>query len=112
MDHTPSPVRFADACALPSPDGRRSVEVFSDSVLELRIAASPGRGPQEPHDRDELYFVASGRGHYRVNDTRSAVGIGDVLFAAAHAPHGFEDCSDDFSVWVVFYGPVKTPPSR
>jgi mannose-6-phosphate isomerase-like protein (cupin superfamily) len=58
-----------------------------------------------PHDRDELYFVASGSGLYRVEDTVTAVGPGDLLFAAAHAPHGFEDFSADFAVWVVFYGP-------
>jgi hypothetical protein len=37
----------------------------------------------------------------------TAIGTGDLLFAAAHAPHGFEDFSDDFAVWVVFYGPRK-----
>ena len=26
---------------------------------------------------------------------------------AAHAPHGFENNSPDFSIWVVFYGPKK-----
>jgi quercetin dioxygenase-like cupin family protein len=36
-----------------------------------------------------------------------AVGPGDLLFAAAHAPHGFEAISDDFTVWVLFYGPQK-----
>jgi hypothetical protein len=29
------------------------------------------------------------------------------LFCAAHVAHGFEDISEDFSVWVLFYGPVK-----
>jgi len=35
------------------------------------------------------------------------VGPGDLLFAAAHVAHGFEDISDDFSVWVMFYGPGR-----
>jgi quercetin dioxygenase-like cupin family protein len=45
-----------------------------------------------------------------VQDTVTIVGPGDVLFCAAHVPHGFEEISDDFSVWVLFYGPVKEPP--
>ncbi|MCW5747816.1 MAG: cupin domain-containing protein [Alphaproteobacteria bacterium] len=98
---------LAVAQSLPLPEGRRSAEVFRDGDLEVRIAASPSRGPQIPHDRDELYIVAAGHGHYRVGDTLTAVGTGDLLFAAAHAPHGFEDCTDDFSVWVIFYGPLK-----
>src|SRR5450631_2824752 len=64
-------------------------------------------GPQVPHQRDELYFVASGSGHYRVEETVTAVGPGDVLFCAAHVAHGFEDISEDFSVWVLFYGQQK-----
>ena len=68
---------------------------------------STANGPQIPHQRDELYFVAAGTGRYRVEDEVTAVGPGDVLFCAAHVAHGFEDISADFSVWVLFYGPQK-----
>jgi mannose-6-phosphate isomerase-like protein (cupin superfamily) len=71
------------------------------------FAAQPTKGPQVPHLREELYFVASGTGRYRVQDQVTAVASGDVLFAAAHVPHGFEDISEDFTVWVLFYGPEK-----
>jgi hypothetical protein len=30
-----------------------------------------------------------------------------MCFAAAHTVHGFEDFSDDFAIWIIFYGPVK-----
>ena len=81
--------------------------MFIDGDLELRFAAEPTKGPQVPHLRDELYFVASGTGRYQVHDQVTAVTPGDLLFAAAHAPHGFEDISEDFTVWVLFYGPEK-----
>jgi hypothetical protein len=42
-----------------------------------------------------------------VADRVTAVGPGDLLFAAAHVAHGFEDTSADFCVWVLFYGPQK-----
>jgi mannose-6-phosphate isomerase-like protein (cupin superfamily) len=106
MDRTPPPVSLAAALALPRTPGRSS-EVFVDGDLEVRFAARPTNGPQVPHQRDELYFVASGSGRYRVEETVTAVGPGDVLFCAAHVAHGFEDISEDFSVWVLFYGPQK-----
>jgi len=106
MDRTPPPVSLAAALALPRTPGR-SAEVLVDGDLEVRFAARPANGPQVPHQKDELYFVASGTGRYRVEDTVTSVGPGDVLFCAAQVPHGFEDISGDFSVWVIFYGPPK-----
>jgi quercetin dioxygenase-like cupin family protein len=106
MDRTPPPVSLAAALALPRTPGR-SAEVFVDGDLEVRFAARPTHGPQVPHLRDELYFVASGTGRYRVEDKVTAVAAGDVLFCAAHVAHGFEEISEDFSVWVLFYGPQK-----
>ena len=106
MDRTPKPVSLAAARALPITPGR-SAEVFIDGDLEVRFAGAPTAAPQVPHERDELYFVASGHGRYRAEDNVSDVHAGDLLFAAAHAQHGFEDISDDFTVWVLFYGPKK-----
>ena len=61
MDRTPPPVSLAAALALPITPGR-SAEVFVDGDLEVRFAAKPTNGPQVPHLRDELYFVAAGTG--------------------------------------------------
>ena len=106
MDRTPPPVSLAAALALPFTPGR-SAEVFVDGDLELRFALHPSNGPQVPHLKDELYFIARGTARYRVEDTVTSVGPGDALFCAAHVAHGFEDPSDDFCVWVLFYGPQK-----
>ena len=106
MDHTPPPVSLAAARALPRTPGR-SAEVFVDGDLEVRFAARPTDGPQVPHAKDEIYVVASGTALYRVEINVTEVGPGDVLFCAARVPHGFENNSDDFSVWVLFYGPEK-----
>jgi mannose-6-phosphate isomerase-like protein (cupin superfamily) len=105
MKSTPPPLTFAAALKLKLPPGRRSAEAFVDGDLEIRFAAPPGTGPQEPHRRDEFYIVAAGTGRYRVGDVVAEVGPGDLLFAAAHAEHGFEAISPEFAVWIVFYGP-------
>src|SRR5450432_3371720 len=103
MDRTPPPVLLAAALALPRTPGRSS-EVFVDGDLEVRFAARPTNGPQVPHQPDELYFVASGSGHYRVEETVPQL----VLATCCSVPrNGFEDISEDFSVWVLFYGQQK-----
>lgn len=106
MDRTPPPTSLAAALALPRTPGR-STEIFIDGDMEIRFAARPTNGPQIPHLRDEFYVVATGTARYRVEETATKVGPGDLLFAAAHIAHGFEDVSDDFSVWVMFYGPTR-----
>ena len=73
MERTPPPVSLAAALALPRTPGR-SAEVFVDGELEVRFAARPTDGPQVPHQRDELYFVAAGTGRYRVEDKVTRLG--------------------------------------
>lgn len=107
MNTTPPPITLAKARALPPPEGRRSAEVFRDRDLEVRLYAPKGSDAQTPHDRDEIYIVTAGTAGYRLGETVRPVAAGDLLFAAAHAPHRFEDFSDDFAAWVVFYGPEK-----
>jgi mannose-6-phosphate isomerase-like protein (cupin superfamily) len=106
MDQTPAPLSLAAARKLGWAPGR-SAEAFIDGDLEVRFTSRPTKGPQVPHERDELYIVAAGSGRFRVEDKVSDVATGDLLFAVAHAPHGFEDFSDDFAIWIIFYGPRK-----
>jgi mannose-6-phosphate isomerase-like protein (cupin superfamily) len=100
-------VSLAAARALPFPPGRASAEAFVDGGLEVRFTANPTDGMQVPHERDEFYVVATGTGRYRIGDTEAPIGPGDLLFAAARTPHGFVARSEDFSEWIVFYGPPK-----
>jgi mannose-6-phosphate isomerase-like protein (cupin superfamily) len=106
MERTPDPISLATARELPWKPGR-SAEAFVDGDLEIRFTPRPTNGPQTPHGRDEVYIVASGTGFYRADGRLTRVGAGDMCFAAAHAVHGFEDFSDDFAIWIIFYGPQK-----
>lgn len=85
--------------------GERSVEIFTHGTLQVKMYAPRGTDPQTPHARDELYFVASGRGWFFGGADRRPVGPGDVIFAPAGCVHRFEDFPDDLAVWVAFYGP-------
>ena len=109
MDKTPPPATFAATRALSRGLGK-AIEVFVDDGLEVKFSARPTNGPQVPHDRDELYVVASGTARYRVDNGIFAASPGDLLYCAAHVAHGFEDMSDDFTIWVIFYGPRKAAP--
>jgi len=83
----------------------RYAEPFSHGSMRLGIYAPRGHDPQQPHEQDELYLVISGTGTFVHGAERSAFGPGDALFVAAGTNHRFEDFSDDFATWVVFWGP-------
>ncbi len=90
---------------LPTPEGKQSVSLFTHGTLEVKMYAPRGRDPQTPHKRDEVYLVAQGHGTYFCAGQRERFGPGDFLFAGAGVEHRFEDFSDDFFTWVLFYGP-------
>lgn len=90
---------------LPGPQGERFAELFEHGSLSVELYAPRGRDPQTPHSRDEIYVVAQGSGEFVCGETRQSFSPNDVLFAAAKVEHRFENFSDDFAVWVFFYGP-------
>jgi mannose-6-phosphate isomerase-like protein (cupin superfamily) len=92
------------------PDGERFVEVFARGTLLIELYAPVGSDPQNPHDRDEVYFVIAGSGEFVAAGERTRFAAGDALFVAAHVEHRFEDFTPDFAAWVVFYGPVGGEP--
>jgi len=60
---------------------------------------------QTPHRQDEIYVIASGSGTFYNNGERTPFGTGDVLFVKTGYEHRFENFTDDFATWVIFYGP-------
>jgi len=103
-----APHRFTPgegAALLPGPQGQRYAEVFAHGTLVVEYYAPRGRDPQAPHTRDELYVVLAGEGWFVNGAERHRFAAGDVLFVPAGVVHRFEEFSDDFATWVVFYGP-------
>lgn len=90
---------------LPRAGGKRFATMFRHGSLQVEMFAPRGRDTQRPHDRDEVYVVVKGSGTYVNGPQRFAFRAGDLLFAAAGEPHRFEDFTEDFFTWVLFYGP-------
>jgi mannose-6-phosphate isomerase-like protein (cupin superfamily) len=82
-----------------------AARVLTHGTLLVEYYAPRGIDTQQPHTRDELYVVISGTGWFVNGPERHGFAPGDVLFVPAGEVHRFEDFSDDFAVWVVFYGP-------
>ncbi|WP_372016986.1 cupin domain-containing protein [Pseudoxanthomonas sp. 10H] len=101
--------RLTPAAALQSLDARSDgaafAEVFAHGSLSVEIYRPRGRDLQTPHTRDELYMVISGHGEFVDGGQRHSFEPGQVLFVPAGREHRFENFSDDFATWVVFYGP-------
>jgi len=86
------------------PEGKRYFYPIRHGTMRVGIYAPQGTDPQQPHDQDELYIVESGSGVFLNGDERRQFKPGDVIFVPAGAVHRFEDFSDDFRTWVVFWG--------
>ncbi len=93
----------AVAARLPALDGERYVEPFATGGTTLGLYQPLGEDPQQPHDRDEFYFVVAGSGWFEHGGERTAFAPGDALYVAAGVPHRFVEFSRDFSAWVVFW---------
>lgn len=70
-----------------------SVEIYRPVKIDL----------QAPHKQDELYVIVSGSGEFLNDGKRTTFNAGDVLFVAAEAEHRFENFTDDFVTWVIFF---------
>lgn len=90
---------------LPREGETRFVTLFEHGSLQLELYAPRGHDPQTPHTRDEVYVVVSGTGTFCHGGQRDEFGPGDFLFVEAGLEHRFENFSDDFATWVMFYGP-------
>ena len=79
-------------------------EHLRHGTMSVGLYAPVGADEQQPHEQDEVYIVAEGRGEFVRGEERLACSAGDVLYVGAGVPHRFENF-EDLKVWVVFYGP-------
>jgi mannose-6-phosphate isomerase-like protein (cupin superfamily) len=78
-------------------NGTMSVEYYKPDKVDW----------QTPHKQDELYIIISGSGSFFRNEEKVSCQTNDVLFVPAGMEHHFENFTDDFATWVIFYGPQQ-----
>lgn len=98
-------VTLKEAAAQLPDDQLRFVTMLKRGSLLVELYAPRGHDPQQPHTQDELYIVVAGSGEFFNGGERHPFGPGDVLFVPAGVEHRFENFTDDFQTWVIFYGP-------
>ena len=85
--------------------GKHFKSMFEHGSLVVEIYKPDKVDHQTPHTRDEVYVIVSGTGWFVNGETRHRFEPGQLLFVPARVVHRFEDFTDDFSTWVLFYGP-------
>lgn len=76
---------------------------FSKENFELEFFAPQGKDYQTPHEKDEFYIIARGTADLIKDNQTIDCRIGDAIFVAADENHHFENFSDDFATWVIFF---------
>ncbi|HTD99727.1 MAG TPA: cupin domain-containing protein [Mucilaginibacter sp.] len=89
---------------LNSSNGAAFAKVMEHGTMSVEIYRPQKVDPQTPHKQDELYVILTGTGEFLSNGKRTAFSPGDVLFVPAGIEHRFENFTDDFTTWVIFYG--------
>jgi mannose-6-phosphate isomerase-like protein (cupin superfamily) len=97
--------RLPAAASARYPKGEPFVTVMAGGTMSVEVFTPKGTDIQQPHKQDELYFIHSGTAELIINGQRFEAAAGDAFFVAAGVAHHFENFSDDFVTWVVFYGP-------
>src|SRR3954467_9629621 len=97
--------RLAQAqSSIPGPAGERSTLVLKRGTCDVKLALPIRPNEQAPHTQDEIYVIVRGRGVLLHDGKREPFETGDLLFVAAGVEHRFEEFTEDFALWRIFYG--------
>lgn len=91
--------------------GRPWLPFLTASTMTVGVYALPEAGldPQASHERDELYYVISGKAKLQVEADSMDVGPGSTVYVRAFAEHRFHDIEEELKVLVFF---STAEPSR
>lgn len=84
-------------------DGVFDVEPFKKGNVSLIFFAPRGRDYQTFHDEDEFYFIVRGSGELIIENEKFECTAGDAFFVAAKKEHRFENFTEDFATWAIFF---------
>ncbi|MEZ5344538.1 MAG: cupin domain-containing protein [Pyrinomonadaceae bacterium] len=84
-------------------DGVWDIEAFRKRGVSLIFFAPRGKDYQTSHEEDEFYFLVKGSGELKIGEKRISCTAGDALYVPAGVSHRFENFTDDFAAWAVFF---------
>lgn len=84
---------------------QRFTVVMKHNSMSVEYYAPKLKDLQTPHTQDELYVIIAGHAVFIRGDEKVNCISGDVLFVPAGVKHKFENFTEDFATWVIFYGP-------
>ena len=102
-----TPAEFLAKLPLPADekwkDGVHFTTAFRLGNVSLEFFAPRGTDYQTVHEEDEFYFIVKGAGELIIETERFKCAVGDAFFVPAKAPHHFENFSEDFATWAMFF---------
>ena len=84
-------------------NGQLFVKMMEYGTMSVEIYRPVKTDLQTPHKQDELYVIISGKGEFLNDGKRTTFNPGDIFFVAAGIEHRFENFTDDFVTWVIFF---------
>ena len=78
--------------------------MLKHGTMTIEYFAPQETDTQTPHKQDEIYVIIKGHATFYRDGERTSCKKNDVLFVPAGMEHWFENFSDDFATWVIFYG--------
>lgn len=93
-------------------EGQPFTVVMKRGTMSIEYYAPKNKDLQKPHRQDEIYVIASGKACFVRHGEAVNCTAGDVLFVPAQMEHRFEDFTNDFATWVIFYGVDGGEPEK
>ncbi len=84
-------------------EGVWDIEPFKKGNVSLVFFAPRRTDYQTFHEEDEFYFIVRGKGEFIIDGERFTCEIGDTFFVPKLVQHHFENFTDDFATWAIFF---------
>lgn len=84
-------------------EGVWDIETFKKGNVSKILYAPKGKDYQTFHEEDEFYFIVSGEAELIIEEERFSCTAGDSFFVPAKTHHHFENFTEDFVTWAVFF---------
>jgi mannose-6-phosphate isomerase-like protein (cupin superfamily) len=85
-------------------EGRRlGCRTDKEGKVSLVFFAPRNTDYQTSHEGDEFYVIVRGKGCLIIGSDTFSCETGDAFFVPAKTPHHFENFTDDFATWAIFF---------